>query len=110
VESGVAELGDVMLSVIIKVNGLTAVGSSALFGIESFILQTNSNDQSTERALLQTLSDSSKESSASTGSHAPRTDLAETKLVGAIVDSNSIETNLKARLLRLPGSKLQTAK
>jgi hypothetical protein len=28
----VAELGDVILSVLIKVNGLTAVGSSALLG------------------------------------------------------------------------------
>jgi hypothetical protein len=61
VECGVAELGDVMLSVIIKVNALTAVGSSALFGIKSFILQTSSNYQTTERALLQTLSDSVKE-------------------------------------------------
>jgi hypothetical protein len=43
VERGVAELGDVILSVIVKVNAPTAVGSSALFGIESFILQTNSN-------------------------------------------------------------------
>jgi hypothetical protein len=56
----VAELGDMMLSVLIKVNAPSAVGSSALFGIKSFILQTSSNDHGTKRALLQTLSDSSK--------------------------------------------------
>jgi hypothetical protein len=38
------------------------------------------------------------------------TDLAETKLAGNIVDSNSTETNLKTRPLRLLSSKLQTAK
>src|SRR4051812_36332674 len=99
-----------MLSVLIKVNAPAAVGSSALFGIKSFIFQTSSNHQTTKHALLQTLSDSSKESSAHTGSHTPTTDLAETKLVGNIVDSNSTKTNLEARPLRLPGSKLQTAK
>jgi hypothetical protein len=33
VESGVAELGDVMLSVIVIMNAPTAVGSSALLGV-----------------------------------------------------------------------------
>src|SRR4051812_31644598 len=36
--------------------------------------------------------------------------LAETKLVGNIVDSNSTDTHLKAGPIRLPGSKLQSAK
>jgi hypothetical protein len=39
-ESGTAELGDVMLSVIIKVNAPTAVGSSALLGHKVVITQT----------------------------------------------------------------------
>jgi hypothetical protein len=110
VKGRVAELGDVILSVLIKVNAPTAVGSSALFGIKSFILQTSSNHKRPKSALLQTLSDSVKESSASTGSHTPTTDLAETKLVGNSVNSNSTKTNLNARPVRLPGSKLQTAK
>jgi hypothetical protein len=37
VESGVAELGDMMLSVLIKVNAPTAVGSSALLGDDVLI-------------------------------------------------------------------------
>jgi hypothetical protein len=37
VERGVAELGDVMLSVIVIKNGLTAVGSSALFGSDDLL-------------------------------------------------------------------------
>jgi hypothetical protein len=110
VERGVAEVGDVMLSVIVIVDAPSAVGSSALFGIKSFILQTSSNYKQPSALSCKRSRTRSKKAPLSTGSHIPTTDLAETKLVGNIVDSNSTETNLKARPLRLPGSKLQTAK
>jgi hypothetical protein len=38
VEGGVAELGDVMLSMIVIVNAPTAVGSSALLGVRIVLL------------------------------------------------------------------------